>query len=73
MSTIGLTELSLPKDFEDLFGPEIIDDASLIGKTKDEKLKILRKRKLILSKIANKLQNFVDDINLRIENLESPK
>lgn len=71
MSTIGLTNLALPKDFEDLFGPEIIDDASLIGKTNDEKLKILSKRKMVLSKIVNKLDNVVKDIDLRIENLKS--
>jgi DNA-binding PadR family transcriptional regulator len=71
MSTIGLTNLSLPKDFEDLFGPEIIDDASLIGKTNEEKLKILSKRRLVLSKVVNKLENLVNEIDQRIENLKS--
>ncbi len=70
MSTIGLTNFSLPNDFEDLFGPDLIDDASLIGKTDDEKLKILTKRKLVLSKIVNKLENFVNEINQRIESLK---
>jgi DNA-binding PadR family transcriptional regulator len=73
MSTIGLTDLSLPKDFEDLFGPDLINDSSLIGKTKDEKLNILSKKKLVLSKIVNKLENFVKEINQRIENLKSSK
>ncbi|MFX1420333.1 MAG: PadR family transcriptional regulator [Promethearchaeota archaeon] len=71
MSTIGLTNLSLPNDFEDLFGPDIIDDASLIGKSNDEKLKILIKRKLVLSKIVSKLENFVNDIDQRIKKLQS--
>jgi DNA-binding PadR family transcriptional regulator len=70
MSTIGLTNLTLPKDFEDLFGPDLIDDASLIGKNQDEKLHILTKRKLVLEKIVNKLANFVDDIDQRIESLK---
>ncbi|MFW9968904.1 MAG: PadR family transcriptional regulator [Candidatus Odinarchaeota archaeon] len=73
MSTIGLTNLTLPKDFEDLFGPDLINDASLIGKTNDEKLKILSKRKLVLEKITNKLENFVNDIDQRIESLKSNK
>ncbi len=73
MSTIGLTNLTLPKDFEDLFGPDLIDDSSLIGKTKDEKLNILSKRKLVLEKIVKKLDNFVNDIDQRIESLKSSK
>ncbi|MFX0041219.1 MAG: PadR family transcriptional regulator [Promethearchaeota archaeon] len=71
MSTIGLTNLALPKDFEDLFGPDLIDDASLIGKTSDEKLKILSKRQLVLSKVVNKLENLLNEIDQRIENLKS--
>ena len=71
MSTIGLTDFSLPKDFEDLLSPDLIDDASLIGKTDEEKLKILTKRQLVLSKIINKLENFVHEINQRIDKLKS--
>ena len=71
MSTIGLTNFTLPKDFEDLFGPDLIDDASLIGKTNDEKLNILSKRKLVLSKIVSKLENFVNEIDQRIESLKN--
>jgi DNA-binding PadR family transcriptional regulator len=73
MSTISLTNLNLPKDFENFFGPDLVDDSSLIGKTNDEKLRILSKRKLVLSKIVNKLENFVNEINQRIENLTSNK
>ncbi len=73
MSTIGLTNLVLPKDFEDFFGPDLIDDASLIGKTKDEKLQILSKRKLVLSKVVNKLDNLVNEIDQRIDNLKTNK
>ncbi len=70
MSTIGLTDLSLPDDFEDMFGPDLIDDASLIGKTNNEKLEILLKRKLVISKIVSKLENLVNEIDQRIESLK---
>jgi len=36
MSTIGLTNLTLPKDFEDLFGPDLIDDASVFAAPEPE-------------------------------------
>jgi DNA-binding PadR family transcriptional regulator len=73
MSTIGLTNLTLPDDFEDLFGPDLVDDASLVGKSTDEKLKILLKKKLVLSKIVSKLDNFVNEIDHRIESLQKNK
>ncbi|MFX1501993.1 MAG: PadR family transcriptional regulator, partial [Promethearchaeota archaeon] len=71
MSTIGLTDFSLPDDFEEFFDSDLIDDASLIGKTKNEKLKILSKRKLVISKVISKLENLVTEINQRIENLKT--
>ncbi|MFX1388699.1 MAG: PadR family transcriptional regulator [Promethearchaeota archaeon] len=71
MSTIGLTDFSLPNDFEDLFGPDLIDDASLIGKNNEEKLKILSKRRLVLSRIVDKLHNFVNELDQRIEDLKA--
>ncbi len=73
MSTIGITDTNIPNDFESLFGPELIDDTSLIGKTDDEKLKILSKRKGVLSKIIEKLQNVVNEINQRIDTLKISK
>jgi len=71
MSTIGLTNLTLPEDFEELFSPDLVNDASLVDKTNDEKLKILSKRRLVLSKIISKLKNVLKEIDQRIENLKS--
>ena len=73
MSTIGITDTNVPNDFESLFGPELIEDTSLIDKTNDEKLTILSKRKLVLSKIISKLQNLINDIEQRIRNLKPNK
>ena len=73
MSTIGITDTNIPDDFESLFGPELIEDTSLIGKTDDEKLKILSKREGVLSKIIEKLQNVVTEINQRIDTLKISK
>ncbi|MFX0027613.1 MAG: PadR family transcriptional regulator [Candidatus Hermodarchaeota archaeon] len=71
MSTIGITDSNIPNDFESLFGPELLEDTSLVGKSSDEKLEILSKRKMVISKIVSKLQNLVDEINQRIENIKS--
>ena len=73
MSTIGITDTNIPNDFESLFGPELIEDTSLIGKTDKEKLKILSKREGVLSKIIEKLQNVVNEINQRIDTLKISK
>jgi DNA-binding PadR family transcriptional regulator len=70
MSTIGITNSNIPDDFESLFGPELIEDTSLINKTDEEKLKILSKRKLVISKIVAKLQNVVNEIDQRIKSLK---
>ncbi|MBY8984139.1 MAG: PadR family transcriptional regulator [Candidatus Lokiarchaeota archaeon] len=70
MSTIGITDSNIPNDFESLFGPELIEDTSLIDKTDDEKLGILSTRKLVLSKIIDKLQNVIDEIEQRMKNLK---
>lgn len=70
MSTIGITDSNIPNDFESLFGPELIEDTSLVGKDINEKLEILSKRKIVISKIISKLQNVVNEINQRIESLE---
>ena len=71
MSTIGITDSHIPNDFESLFGPELLEDTSLVGKTKNEKLGILTKRKLVISKIAEKLQNVTNEIDQRIKSLET--
>ena len=71
MSTIGITDSNIPNDFESLFGPELLEDTSLVGKTKNEKLGILSKRKLVISKIAEKLQNVTNEIDQRIKSLET--
>jgi len=71
MSTIGITDSNIPDDFESLFGPELLEDTSLVGKTKNEKLEILSKRKMVLSKIAEKLQNVTNEIDQRIKSLET--
>jgi DNA-binding PadR family transcriptional regulator len=70
MSTIGITDSNIPNDFESLFGPELLEETSLVGKTINEKLEILSKRKMVISKIISKLQNVVDEINQRIESVE---
>ena len=71
MSTIGITDSNIPNDFENLFGPELLEDTSLVGKTKNEKLEILSKRKMVISKIAEKLQNVTNEIDQRIKSLET--
>lgn len=71
MSTIGITDSNIPNDFENLFGPELLEDTSLVGKTKNEKLEILSKRKMVISKIGEKLQNVTNEIDQRIKSLES--
>jgi len=71
MSTIGITDSNIPNDFESLFGPELLEDTSLVGKTKNEKLEILSKRKMVISKIAEKLQNVTNEIDQRIKSLET--
>ena len=71
MSTIGITDSNIPNDFESLFGPELLEDTSLVGKTKNEKLEILSKRKMVISKIAEKLQNVTNEIDQRIESLKA--
>ncbi len=71
MSTIGITDSNIPNDFESLFGPELLEDTSLVGKTKNEKLEILSKRKLVISKIGDKLQNVANEIDQRIKSLEA--
>jgi len=70
MSTIGITDSNIPDDFESLFGPELIEDTSLIDKTDNEKLEILSKRKLVLSKLIDKLQNVVNEIDQRMKSLK---
>ena len=69
MSTIGITDSHIPNDFESLFGPELLEDTSLVGKTKNEKLEILSKRKMVISKIVEKLQNVTNEIDQRIESI----
>jgi len=71
MSTVGITDSNIPNDFESLFGPELMEDSSLVGKTTNEKLEILSKRKIVISKIVSKLQNVVNEINQRIESLKA--
>jgi len=70
MSTIGITDSNIPNDFESLFGPELIEDTSLIDKTDDEKLGILSTRKLVLSKIIDKLHNVINEIDQRMKSLK---
>ncbi|MHA1931115.1 MAG: PadR family transcriptional regulator [Promethearchaeota archaeon] len=71
MSTIGITDSNIPNDFESLFGPELIEDTSLIDKTDDEKLGILSTRKLVLSKLVDKLQNVINEIDQRLLSLKN--
>ncbi|MFX0081090.1 MAG: PadR family transcriptional regulator [Candidatus Hodarchaeota archaeon] len=70
MSTIGITDSNIPDDFESLFGPELLEDTSLVGKTNYEKLEILSKRKMVISKIVDKLKNLTNEIDQRIESLK---
>ena len=70
MSTIGITNSNIPNDFESLFGPELMEDTSLVDKTDDEKLGILSTRKLVLSKIVDKLQNVITEIDQRMGSLK---
>ncbi|MFX1375362.1 MAG: PadR family transcriptional regulator [Promethearchaeota archaeon] len=70
MSTIGITDTNIPGDFESLFGPELLDDTSLVDKTNEEKFEVLSKRKMVISQIVSKLQNVVDEIDQRIESLK---
>ena len=69
-STMGITDETIPNEFEDLFGPEIIDDQSLIDKSAEEKLKILDNRRVVLIKVIEKLHNVVDEIDIRMQNLK---
>ncbi len=71
MSTIGITDSNIPNDFESLFGPELLEDTSLVGKTKNEKFEILSKRKMVISKIVEKLQNVTNEIDQRIKILKA--
>jgi DNA-binding PadR family transcriptional regulator len=71
MSTIGITDSHIPNDFESLFGPELLEETSLVGKTNKEKLEILARRKMVISKIVGKLQNLVDELNQRIDSLKT--
>jgi len=73
LSTMGITDDTIPNEFEDLLGPDIIDDQSLIDKTDEEKLKILDNRKAVLKKIIEKLHNVVEEIDLRMQNLKKSK
>jgi PadR family transcriptional regulator PadR len=70
-STMGITDEIIPNEFEDFFGPEILDDQSLIDSTIKEKLEILEKRKMVISKIISKLQNVIDEIDLKMESLRN--
>ncbi|MHA1915290.1 MAG: PadR family transcriptional regulator [Promethearchaeota archaeon] len=69
ISTMGITDSTVPSDLESLFGLELIVDTSLIDKTDEEKLGILTKRKLVLSRIVDKLQNVVNELEQRIVDL----
>ncbi|MFW9865276.1 MAG: PadR family transcriptional regulator [Candidatus Thorarchaeota archaeon] len=70
ISTTGITDSKLPSDLEELLGVDLILDTSLINKSDAEKLGILIRRKAVLSGIVEKLQNVVNEIDLRIENLK---
>ncbi|MHA2185388.1 MAG: PadR family transcriptional regulator [Promethearchaeota archaeon] len=70
ISTIGITDTTIPSDLEALFGLELIVDTSLIGKPDSEKIEILSKRKLVLSRIIEKLQNVANELDERIGNLK---
>lgn len=73
ISTIGITDTTIPSDLEELFGLELIVDTSLIGKPNSEKIDILSKRKLVLSRIIEKLQNVANELEERIINLKDSK
>ncbi|MFX1488867.1 MAG: PadR family transcriptional regulator [Promethearchaeota archaeon] len=71
ISTTGITDSKLPSDLEDLLGVDLILDTSLFNKTDAERLEILIRRKAVLSGIVEKLQNVVNEIDLRIEHLKT--
>ncbi len=68
ISTIGITDSTIPNELEELFGPDILEEV-LMNKSDKEKLKILSKRRIIISRIIDKLNNVVNEINLKIEDL----
>jgi DNA-binding PadR family transcriptional regulator len=70
MSTIEITDSNIPNGLESFLGPELLEETSLVDKTPDEKLEILSRRKIVISQIVSKLQNVVDEIDQRIENLK---
>jgi len=74
MSTIGLTDSVIPEsiinDFEDVFGPEILEE-TLMNKDNKEKLKILSKRKIVLKSVIGKLNNVIDEINERVKEIKA--
>ncbi|MFX1311912.1 MAG: PadR family transcriptional regulator [Promethearchaeota archaeon] len=69
ISTIGITDSTIPSELEELFGPEILEEV-LMNKNNKEKLEILSKRKIVISRIIDKLNNLVNEINLKIEDLQ---
>ncbi|MFX1571496.1 MAG: PadR family transcriptional regulator [Promethearchaeota archaeon] len=71
-STIGITDSTIPNELEGLFGPDIIE-VDLLNKSDQEKIKLLSKRKVVLSRVVDKLSNVVNDINMRIEDLRRSK
>ena len=70
ISTSGITDSKLPSDLEELLSLDLILDTSLIDKTDAEKLEILVRRKAVISRIVEKLQNVVGEIDQRIDNLK---
>lgn len=72
ISTIGITDSTIPNELEELFGPDILEEV-LMNKSDKEKLKILSKRRIIISRIIDKLNNVVNEINLKIEDLRVSK
>lgn len=71
ISATGLTDSTLPADLEELLGVELIVDKSLTNKTDKERLSILTRRKLVLIKIVEKLQNVVNELDQRIKDLKT--
>ncbi|MFW9785448.1 MAG: PadR family transcriptional regulator [Candidatus Heimdallarchaeota archaeon] len=71
ISATGLTDSTLPADLEELLGVELIVDKSLTNKTDKERLSILIRRKQVLIKIVEKLQNVVNELDKRIKDLKS--
>ena len=72
ISTMGITNSTIPNELEELFGPDILEEV-LMNKSNKEKLKILSKRKIIISRIIDKLNNVVNEINLRLKHLRESK